>query len=263
MMIYQYRRKIDPIDGNGMRTTESEKGLEYLARLLKFGSMKFTSPAVFNDPFDCCSALFSEEQEDSLPDNVADHINRSQQMIISQSAGVACFTTKANNMLMWSHYGDQHRSVCVGFDGDDLQTNVVRNSEGNPLHHKLEKVDYRNARATEGEMEVYYRKSPCWKYENEYRLISSWKKGEPMWGPGVWQISKTSIKEVVLGARMRPETKQEVIALVRSISPQVSIKVVVPHRSTYELLVLDIETQSSIRPMSASLHDANGNWHNI
>ena len=263
MMIYQYRRKIDPFDDNGVRTYESEKGLQYLVSLLKSGSMKFTSPAEFNDPFDCCSTLFSEELENSLPHDMADHINRSQQLILSKSAGVACFTTKANNMLMWSHYGDQHRSVCVGFDSDELEGNVVRNSEGNPLHHKLEKVGYVNTRASEGNMGVYYHKSPCWRYEDEYRLISSWKKGEPMWGPGVWGISETSIREVVLGARMRPETKEEVIALVRSISPHVSIKFIVPHRSTYELLVVDIEDQSSIAPMSATLHDANGNWQDI
>jgi hypothetical protein len=31
-------------------------------------------------------------------------------------SGVCCFSTTHSNPLLWSHYGDQHRGLCVGYD---------------------------------------------------------------------------------------------------------------------------------------------------
>src|ERR1035441_3016297 len=30
--------------------------------------------------------------------------------------GLLCFSEEWNNILLWSHYADQHRGVCLGFD---------------------------------------------------------------------------------------------------------------------------------------------------
>jgi len=31
--------------------------------------------------------------------------------------GVLCFSRRWNNILMWSHYADGHKGICLGFDG--------------------------------------------------------------------------------------------------------------------------------------------------
>src|SRR5579864_957809 len=33
--------------------------------------------------------------------------------------GALCFSRSWNNILMWSHYGDRHKGICLGFDLPD------------------------------------------------------------------------------------------------------------------------------------------------
>src|SRR5207253_3097370 len=32
--------------------------------------------------------------------------------------GICCFSEEYNNPLLWSHYGDQHRGICIGYTLD-------------------------------------------------------------------------------------------------------------------------------------------------
>jgi hypothetical protein len=48
--------------------------------------------------------------------------------------GVCCFSTSFKNPLLWSHYGDKHNGICIGY-----------NLERNPLPI-IEKVEYRRNR---------------------------------------------------------------------------------------------------------------------
>ncbi len=40
---------------------------------------------------------------------------------LNEEEGVICFTETWQHPLMWSHYGDRHRGVCLGFDACDLE----------------------------------------------------------------------------------------------------------------------------------------------
>lgn len=147
MILYQYRGQIS--EGNGF---------EYLESLFKSGALKFTKPSEFNDPFDCCPTLVGEDPINAPPDLVADMMNRLHQSAISTSHGIVCLTPHPDNMLMWSHYGDQHRSVCVGFDTQILLDNRPLNREGNPLYENIVKVVYSSTRPDADTMEQYFQK---------------------------------------------------------------------------------------------------------
>jgi hypothetical protein len=137
-----------------------------------------------------------------LPHAVIDAMNRQIQHATSQVLGVSCLTPHSDKMLMWSHYGEQHRSVCVGFDREILLENAPKNSEGNPLYTEIRKVEYTNSRPNNEGREAIFKKSEEWGYEDEYRIVSSAKKGHPQWGYGIWNIPIYAIKEVVIGARV-------------------------------------------------------------
>lgn len=65
------------------------------------GSLSFCHPKKFNDPFDCnCSFKGGK-----------DAVNKFR---------VLCLTKEYNNILMWSHYGDEHKGYCYGYRFDDL-----------------------------------------------------------------------------------------------------------------------------------------------
>jgi hypothetical protein len=84
--------------------------------------------------------------------------------------GIACFTQSPDNIQMWSHYGDQHRGMCLGFAGstplDPGSLHCVRYSEiypemtFDPLWH------------IEGLGRILVTKHAGWSYEREVRMIN-------------------------------------------------------------------------------------------
>ncbi len=80
--------------------------------------------------------------------------------------GVICFSRSWRSPLMWSHYGDRHRGVCLGFEVSDL-----------------EKINYRPDRLARGLLMddpqprtawtqlLLTTKFAEWKYEREARML--------------------------------------------------------------------------------------------
>jgi len=249
MILYQYRGQI-----------ANKVNFSYFKDLLCNGAIKFTKPSDFNDPFDCCPTQIEELPENTFPQAVGDSINQSIQSIISVMLGVACFTPHPDCMLMWSHYGDQHRGVCVGFDTELLLANAPRNSEGNPLYEDIVEVKYTSIRPKSGDRDMYYKKSDEWKYENEYRIISTMKKGIPSWGAGVWNIPICAIKEVIIGARVPSDLKENIINLIKTISFEIAIKIVVLHMERFELLIENYDDQPKVAQGNGWVLGPNGDW---
>lgn len=97
--------------------------------------------------------------------------------------GVLAFSATWQSVLMWSHYADEHRGICIEFDTSELP------------HDRLARVRYdgdRSVKASDiyawklGGDEVaarrafdthFYSKAPDWHYEQEWRDIGD-KPGE-------------------------------------------------------------------------------------
>ena len=91
--------------------------------------------------------------------------------------GVCCFSTVHKNPLLWSHYGDKHRGICLGYD---------LNRAPQPMPHKviygqnrLTNTSTLAAAILDGnkdarqqlDYEVLLREAPSWRYEREWRLF--------------------------------------------------------------------------------------------
>lgn len=252
MILYQYRGKI-----------EGKRSIGYFIDLITKGSMMFSKPSSFNDPFDCCPTQVSEIPIGSLPYAVIDQMNHYVQKVTSKVVGVACLTPHPDKMLMWSHYGDHHQSICVAFNADILLDKCPKNSEGHPLYREIRAVSYTATRPDERDADAIYKKSEEWAYEDEHRIVSFSAKGEPQWGSGVWQIPKESIKEVIFGARISNDLQRLLAQIVTSHRPDIALKKAVLHSHRYELIIEDLDMQPNIAPMSGSLLDPNGNWINV
>ena len=116
--------------------------------------------------------------------------------------GIVSLAERSTCPLMWSHYGDQHRGVCIGYS-------VPADAAGN-----LHKVKYGGSRLVQaskvaamldgndiarGEVDeaVLLRKAKSWGYEREWRLI----------GLRGIQDSPLELEEVVFGMRCNAATK--------------------------------------------------------
>lgn len=111
--------------------------------------------------------------------------------------GVCCFSTTYSSPLLWSHYGEQHRGLCIGYGLDrrpkpEMHSVVYGGSRSirtSALIHALLHEDPDAKRKLD--CDVLLRKARGWSYEKEYRLLGA--QGE--------QESPLLLKEVTFGLR--------------------------------------------------------------
>jgi hypothetical protein len=209
----------------------------------------FSAPSSFNDPFDCALQIaradISDEQIDRairwlqsntpLPRSLGAELAaqgqpgpmwrerirvgllngfEKQRQHHSAKAGVACFSARNDNLLMWGHYADGHRGFCLEFDAT-----VEPFSKARPVvyHKTIPKIDVIDILddADGGKTDVfgplYLAKAECWQYEEEFRLVHE-SADTPYTAP------YESLKGIYFGAAM-PNAHRDVICHLLHGSP--------------------------------------------
>lgn len=215
------------------------QGENYTEEVLLNNKLFFSSPAQFNDPFDHKVYLpyigtrdedkailewiiwecnRSDAQGDvgarewlysGILENFDEYKNRTMEKIIEKfrkNTGICCFTTEKNNTLMWSHYADSHKGICVGFDFSKdinryIQPRKVIYTEDYPVAELFSENFFDNF------YQGLFTKSLQWKYENEYRAI------QPVANVCL-PYSKECIVEIIMGCQISPQTKIEIKEII-------------------------------------------------
>lgn len=129
----------------------------------------------------------------------------------ADSWGVACFSEKVGDLLMWSHYAQGHTGFCLEFDTSfDVfrKTRQVIYQEELPQMNILQLL---RANAMDVLSAMITTKYKCWAYEKEWRAYIS--EGNTGVAAG-WR----ALTGVYFGCKM-PHVHKEVIALVLAESP--------------------------------------------
>lgn len=206
---------------------------DYLFKLITNSSFWFANSHDFNDPFDmrfASNLSFDENVNEVLVENELSSVDFSKLDINKeqlrshllselegfdpktllnyfvhqgfQNMGMCCFSKAFDNILLWSHYTEGHKGVCIEFDQEKLE--------------RIEKtvlieMDYSDdfPTAKEGiELRTAFRKSRCWEYEKEYRIIYPTKASVP--------FPKESIKRIIFGARTETEEIHKICDLIKN-----------------------------------------------
>jgi len=176
---------------------------------LKRRTLWFSAPSAFNDPFDCAVDVGVKElDEDDLiraykylrqrarltPEFEAEITTDGKpnercremfQRVLSDGAlqqhidatrgqiGVACFSTKHDDLLMWAHYADGHRGFCLEFDVSIepfSKAEPVAYQDITPEVNPLDILD--GGSSSQDIIEAMLRtKHASWSYEQEWRLL--------------------------------------------------------------------------------------------
>ena len=121
--------------------------------------------------------------------------------------GVCCFSTTSTSPLLWSHYGDEHHGICIGYGTDrDPKPNLEKVTYGGDRTIRtstLVKALLHEEEQAKNELDrgVLLRKARGWSYEREWRLIGS---------QGM-QESPLLLKEVIFGLRCPTSVKHAVV----------------------------------------------------
>lgn len=153
-----------------------------------------SNPKVFNDPFECKYTAIGVNPKDNELDLLIDGIERVK---------LICLTEVSKNILMWSHYGDQHRGMCLGVEIGVIVLKVKYTNDfptikfGEKYIQGVKELELHNTLTT---------KDTDWSYEKERRMIFAETASSEIKYPG-------RLKEIIFGLR----TPSDDISLVKSI----------------------------------------------
>ncbi|QNL45149.1 DUF2971 domain-containing protein [Oscillibacter hominis] len=206
---------------------------------VKKNKMWYSAPCNFNDVFDCDISIDDKKVFDEalklFPDNrgIRPGSNawknfratmnqqlrelRAQFNELRDTTGVSCLSESENSLLMWAHYANNHRGICVEYDL--LAINNMLKFTAVPVIYSGKRTcfDFLNPQSIENDtMKLFIQsltsKSPEWGYEQEWRIIRNQKACGDQWnadkkGALLDMIPPSSI---ILGCAAQPEFEREV-----------------------------------------------------
>ena len=155
--------KFDPKEIEEIRQSE-----DVLSAIFEMVKRKFPDRAEDIDKF--IPAM--DQLQTQWHEQLLDGFNRK----LRSSLKISCFTEVNDSMLMWSHYGNSHKGICVEYDFSKLTLNDPRKRSLYPVNYSEQfldatslLMDMKNAPLLALQASLY--KSPEWSYEKEWRLI--------------------------------------------------------------------------------------------
>lgn len=166
-----------------------------LINIFRSPSIRFTQPQFLNDPYECHLTLdknavverYKAYRKESEPDIDNTQLSNSSKLVENQlvidallhyrerrsSLGVVSLSEDPLNLLMWSHYGDEHRGAAIEFDWSHPK---LRPGSSGHEFSGLIQVKYTDRKIfgfpdPDTIIDVLSTKSPHWSYELEWRLI--------------------------------------------------------------------------------------------
>nr|WP_320119976.1 DUF2971 domain-containing protein [uncultured Marinifilum sp.] len=141
--------------------------------MMKFyWSIKYNRPYIPNGDNPNFSDFKASFKPPSNKDFISDLEKYHFSKVISPRFGVCCFTENCNEQLMWSHYADSCKGVCLVFDRSKATKDVSK------FNFRLNKIRYRKNLPTifwdscnKVIGNVFHTKLENWKYEKELRKV--------------------------------------------------------------------------------------------
>lgn len=147
---------------------------------------------------------------------------------------VCCLCTDYKNKLMWSHYADSHKGICVEYDFSELKGNGTHPFPVCYSKNRL-KVPWKEAiiQSTETQskivahfMEALLTKDKAWEYEREWRFLVPVNECAD-------NIAAPPIKCIYLGALCSEKNSKQIAELAKKL--RVPIKRMTVDRGEFEL----------------------------
>jgi len=235
------------------RSLENQQIAEYVRKTILDNEVYFSDPTTFNDPFDFVPSykLFSGDlmdriqiarvasaarPKDSGRQSDEDRFARARILeeavfeagrTVASQHGVYCLTVSPDNILMWSHYANYHRGICLRFS---TRAYGVRKADRFVTPHRLifraaHPVRYSFERPSSDILfdgsekrivDLMMTKSIDWKYEQEWRIIART-------GSGIYRFPPSYLDGIILGARISSDDTNQLLGWVSASGRKIEI----------------------------------------
>lgn len=137
-------------------------------------TIKLAVPCELNDPFE--SSTPEDYLNIALTEDYESAIMECNEILAE--TGIVSFSDRSDEILMWSHYSNEHKGLCIEFEYDVLSSLPHYNKDDLYCYCPV-KINYPESRVNiectspcyNLIREILTTKSAQWKYENEYRCI--------------------------------------------------------------------------------------------
>ena len=216
------------LDNKRPRFLYKYRSIENAVEFLKNSCIYFSNYYDFNDPFEsACNKKLNyttrqyieafqrwgldfytsvqKEQEIRLGYVNGEDLLKQATYIMLNGFAYYCMTTEPDNILMWSHYADSHKGVCLKFD---LLQDLDTFSLTVPVDYNSEYPEFDTLNGNPG-INIITRKSLDWAYEHEHRTVKIKEHG-------LHQINKEALVEIIFGCRTLMRNKTKIRNLVKN-----------------------------------------------
>jgi hypothetical protein len=231
---------------------------KYSLASLTNNTIWLAKPESFNDPFDCAITLDRRRYKESILHALVVAMERAKPAGLRrehlqdvwpvdkeaferfregiyeamQAMGICSFSASANQMLLWSHYADNHKGFVIEYDC----------SEGTELRELVRKVIYQDEMPSVAATDfsalnrerafdaLWLTKAKCWGYEDEWRVMTD--KGNCSF------TAPSKMVSIIFGARM-PDSDREIITRALRHQPEITFKLASLKEGTFLLDIVD------------------------
>lgn len=155
-----------------------------------------------NDPFELLAIDMGDKNQRKVFNKFKRYFN--------SKAGIVCFTDNWQNSVMWSHYANKHKGVCLGFDIDEKILKKVKYLKYRKKY-ELSDPKYSHGISANVLSELCRYKFVDWKYENEYRGIIPLKEKDKSGHYFVDFSDEFVLREIIIGSacKLKPINLKE------------------------------------------------------
>jgi Protein of unknown function (DUF2971) len=205
----------------------------FTLKILINSELFFGIPKEFNDPLDCKFTLTIDPQpsieeirkfytnlklsEDEIEKKIEQakydnflfqkDIENDYNENLRKEFCISCFSERNDNILMWSHYANKHKGICLKFD---WKIHSEYFSGYKVIYKKkLPEITY-NGRGELEAASIFLTKLNHWKYEKEIRAITKIEKGIQKAA-----FNPKALKGIIFGEQIAISDKQTIMNIIK------------------------------------------------
>jgi len=231
-----------------------------LERIFTNNEIFLSDPTAFNDPFECRPLLLTHNsplKRKRFIESIVKHRfpnyskheikkiakkNKIAKNFISKpfieetyrrfikDVGVYCLSEIPDDILMWAHYSDCHKGICIKFKAD-LEFSLFWESLKVTYQDSYASVNVMAMNESSQFFNALATKSSHWKYEQERRIVKLLAEG----GPGYHKFSPSLLSGVILGALISKMDEDIVRAWLSKYPVPVQIYKATLNNTSYKL----------------------------
>lgn len=188
-------------------------------------------------------SIWSSEYTPSVESEYLEFLKKSyawnieRELLTRYVKGVCCFSMSDTNPLLWSHYANNHKGICIGYSLDRIPSPKLlaveyggsRILSTSTVYKALIQRD--QSAIKQLNKAILLRKAEEWKYEQELRMIGD---------VGI-QDSPLKMREIIFGLKCPATTKFLIVNALRKSANNLEFKEIGANGDTYKLEKKDMD----------------------